>query len=367
MNIPFVDLKSQYRSIKQEIDLAIQTILDSTEFVQGKTVRQFEEHFAELQEVQHAIACSSGTDALHLILWALGIGRGDEVITTPHTFIATVEAIALVGARPVFVDIDEQSYTIDPTLIEHAITERTRAIMPVHLYGQACDMDPIMEIAKRHRLSVVEDCCQSHLATYRGRKTGNFGIASAFSFYPGKNLGAFGEAGAVVTNDDELAVRLRRLRDHGQSKKYHHEELGHNYRMDGIQAAVLDVKAGHVAEWTEARRRIAREYGKRLKHLTEIGLPVEMEYGTHVYHLFVIRSSHRNELKDFLEEKGISTGLHYPIPLHLQKALEASSYREGSFQRTEKAAQEILSLPMYPELSEEQIDFVCNRIKEFCR
>lgn len=367
MNIPFVDLKSQYHSIKQEIDLAIQTILDSTEFAQGKTVGRFEDHFAELQEVRHAIACSSGTDALHLILWALGIGRGDEVITTPHTFIATVEAIALVGARPVFVDIDEQSYTIDPALIERAITERTRAIMPVHLYGQSCDMDPILEIAKRHKLPVIEDCCQSHLAAYRGRKTGNFGIASAFSFYPGKNLGAFGEAGAVVTNDAELAGRFRRLRDHGQSKKYHHEELGHNYRMDGIQAAVLEVKARHVARWTEARRRIAREYEKRLHNLPSISLPLEMTYGTHVYHLFVIRSSNRDDLKSFLERKGISTGLHYPIPLHLQKALADSSYKEGSFPRTEKAAQEILSLPMFPELSEEQIDFVCDCIKEYCR
>lgn len=365
MKVPFVDLKAQYASIKPEIDAAIGRILENTEFLQGATVRRFEEQFSAAQNVKHTIACGSGTDALHLPLWGLSIGAGDEVITTAHTFIATVEAILLAGAKPVLVDIDEESYNIDVSKIEAAITNRTKAIIPVHLYGQSCDLDPIMNIANKHGLRVIEDACQAHLAEYKGECVGSFGVAAGFSFYPGKNLGAYGEAGAVVTNDTDLFQTLSKLRDHGQSEKYHHELLGHNYRMDGIQGAVLEVKLRHLKAWTEARQRNARRYNERLKGIRHLRTPVEMPYARHVYHLYVIRVADRDGLQKHLQERGISTGLHYPVPLHRQKALQFFGHSEGDFPVTERAAKEILSLPMFAELTGEQIDFVCDTIGDY--
>jgi dTDP-4-amino-4,6-dideoxygalactose transaminase len=365
MNIPFVDLKSQYAGIKTEINAAIQKILDNSEFVQGPTVRRFEEQFSAVQNVKHTIACGSGTDALHLALWGLGISSQDEVITAANTFIATAEAVLLTGAKPVLVDIHEPSLTIDPAKVEAALTERTKVIIPVHLYGQACDMDPIVELAKRHNIVIIEDACQAHLAEYKGRKVGSFGVAAAFSFYPGKNLGAYGEAGAVVTNDTALFKKLSKLRDHGQVEKYLHEMFGHNYRMDGIQGAILEVKLRYLKQWTDARRRVAQFYNERLKSIPGVVIPKEMEYARHVYHLYVVRVSERAALQKYLKEKGVSTGLHYPVPLHLQEALQLYGYRRGDFQVTERAADEILSLPMYPELTEEQVDYVCNTIRAF--
>ena len=365
MIVPFVDLKAQYASIKSEIDAGIARILENTEFVQGATVRRFEEQFSAAHNVRHTIACGSGTDALHLPLWGLSVGAGDEVITTAHTFIATVEAILLAGAKPVLVDIDEESYNIDVSKLEAAITPRARAIIPVHLYGQTCDLDPILKIANKHGVRIIEDACQAHLAEYKGTCVGSFGVAAAFSFYPGKNLGAFGEAGAVVTNDTELFQKLSKLRDHGQSAKYHHELWGHNYRMDGIQAAVLEVKLRHLKQWTEARRRIARRYNERLKSNPHLKTPVEMPYARHVYHLYVIRVANRGGLQKHLQEKGISTGLHYPVPLHRQKAFQSYGYKEGDFPVTERVAKEILSLPMFAELTDEQIDFVCDTIGDY--
>ena len=363
--VPFVDLKAQYALIKSEIDAAIGRILENTEFVQGATVRRFEEQFSVAHNVRHTIACGSGTDALHLPLWGLSIGAGDEVITTAHTFIATVEAILLAGAKPVLVDIDEESYNIDVSKIEAAITSRTKAIIPVHLYGQTCDLDPIVKIANKHGLHVIEDACQAHLAEYKGKCVGTFGVAAGFSFYPGKNLGAYGEAGAVVTNDTELFQKLSKLRDHGQSEKYHHDLWGHNYRMDGIQGAVLEVKLRHLSQWTDARRRNASRYNERLKGIPHLKTPVEMPYARHVYHLYVIRVADRDGLQKHLQGKGISTGLHYPVPLHRQKALQSFGHREGDFPVTERAAKEILSLPMYAELTNEQIDFVCDSIGDY--
>jgi dTDP-4-amino-4,6-dideoxygalactose transaminase len=364
MNVPFVDLKSQYRSIKGEIDSAIQTILDSSEFVQGKTVFEFERQFSMAQDVRFTAACSSGTDALHLILWALGIGRGDEVIIPSHTFIATAEAVLLTGATPVFVDIDETSFTIDPSKIEAAITSRTKVVLPVHLYGQACAMDQIVEIARSKNLHLVEDACQAHIAEYKGKKVGSFGIASAFSFYPGKNLGAYGEAGAVVTNDEDLYKKICMLRDHGQVQKYYHDVWGHNYRMDGMQAAILRAKLSHLDEWTEMRRRNAHLYNAGLSDLPQIKIPAEMPYAKHVYHLYVIRTSRRDELKTDLAKKGVATGLHYPIPLHLQRAFLPLGYREGSLPVTEMIARQIISLPMYAELDESQVEYICTSVRE---
>lgn len=365
MNIPFVDLQAQYRNIKPEIDKAVHQILDSSSYILGKAVKDFEAAFAKAHDAKHCLGVSSGTDALHLILWALGIGPGDEVITVPNTFIATIEAILLVGAKPVFVDINEGDYNIDTTKIEKAITAKTKAVLPVHLYGHSCDLHPILELTRKHNLWLIEDACQAHLAEYNGKKVGTFGIAAAFSFYPGKNLGAYGEAGAVMTNDSELYIKLSKLRDHGQGQKYFHEYWGHNYRMEGLQGAVLCVKLNYLEEWTKVRRKNAQYYNHYLREIPEISLPAEMPYAKHVYHLYEIRTHKRDELKTYLEGSGIATGLHYPIPLHIQKGLSCLGYREGEFPVTEKVSREILSLPMYPELTEGQISYVCNSIREF--
>lgn len=369
MQIPFLDLKAQYKSIKDEITPAIQNVLDNTAYILGKAVADFEKNFADAQEVKNCVGVSSGTDGNHLALWALGLKPGDEVIIPANTFIATAWGATLCGATPVFADCEEDSYNLDPVKAEEAITPRTKAIVAVHLYGQPADLDALKKVAVKHNLFLVEDCAQSHLAEYKGKKTGTYGIASSFSFYPGKNLGAYGEAGAVVTNDDELAKKIKMIRDHGAQQKYDHEIYGHNYRMDGIQGAVLGVKLNHLKNWTEGRRKVAALYNKYLADLDGIKLPVEMDYSKHVYHLFVIQVSNgkRDELAKYLNEKGIATGLHYPIPLHLQKCFAHLGYKKGDFPVTEKLAENGLSLPMFAELEEEQIRYIAENIKEFAK
>jgi len=365
MNVPFLDLKTQYQSIKEEINPAIQNVLDNAAFVLGKAVADFENEFKREHNVRNCFGVSSGTDGNHMVLWALEIGPGNEVIIPANTFIATVWGAMLCGARPVFVDCDVESYNIDPGKVEDKITPRTKAIVAVHLYGQPADMDPLAEIARVHNLFLVEDCAQAHIAEYKGKRVGGLSHASSFSFYPGKNLGAYGEGGAVATNDDQLARKFKMMRDHGSEWKYHHEIPGHNYRMEGIQGAVLGVKLKHLNKWTEARRRNARLYDELLRDVPEIVTPKEMPYAKHVYHLYVIRTPQRDALQKHLESKGISTGLHYPVPLHLQKVFNNLGYKQGDFPVAEKLAGEILSLPMYPELTREQISYVCDSIREF--
>ena len=365
MKIPFLDLKQQYKSIKEEIDPAIQNVIDNTAFILGKPVSDFEQEFAKAHDVKHCIGVSSGTDGNHLVLWALGIGAGDEVIVPANTFIATAEGVTLCGAKPVFVDCCSDSYNIDPDKIAGVINSKTKAIVAVHLYGQPADMDALSEIAKKHNLFLVEDAAQAHLSEYKGNKVGGLSAASSFSFYPGKNLGAYGEAGAATTNDDELAKKLKMYREHGQSEKYHHETFGHNYRMEGIQGAVLGVKLKHLNEWTEKRRAVAEKYKNLLEGVGDIVLPTEMPYSKHVYHLFVIKTKWRDELQNYLNENEISNGLHYPIPLHLQNSYKHLGYKKGDFPNTEDLANNCLSLPMFPELSEEQINYVVKNIKDF--
>lgn len=364
MNVPFLDLKAQHATIQDKISTALQEVVDNTSFAGGPQVKRFEDNFARFCQCSHAVGVGSGTDALWMSLLALGIGQGDEVITSPGTFIATAEAISFCGAQPVFVDIDEQTYNIDPTLLEAAITPRTKAIVPVHLFGQTADMDPINEIARSHSLAVVEDACQAHGAEYRGKLAGSLSDAGCFSFYPGKNLGAYGEAGAVVTNNRELAERLQMFRDHGQREKYHHSIVGWNARMDGFQGAVLDVKLPHLLSWTDARRSNAKLYNDLLADLPDIIVPFEADYGKHVYHIYAIRANNRDKLISDLKEQGITCGIHYPVPLHLQEAYQDLGYKQGDFPVAEKCAREFVSLPMFPELSQESIHYVAEKIKE---
>jgi len=365
MKVPFLDLKVQYESIKEEIAAAIQEVLDATAFAGGPFVERFEAEFAQFCQTEQAIGVSSGTSALWLALRALGIGPGDEVITTPNTFIATAEAISFCGATPVFADIGELSYNLNPALVESAITPRTKAVIPVHLFGQMADMDAIMEIARRHNLYVIEDACQAHGAEYKGRRAGSMGDLGCFSFYPGKNLGAYGEAGGVVTNRKDLADKIRMIRDHGQAKKYYHEVVGWNARMDGIQAAVLSAKLKHIEKWTEMRRQNAMLYNDLLKDVEDVIIPTEMAGARHVYHLYVLRMAERESLIDYLKEREIHCGIHYPVPLHLQQAYRFLGYNIGDFPVAEKSSAEFVSLPMYPELSREQIEFVASEIKQF--
>jgi len=360
--IPLVDLKAQYADIKSEIGEAIEMVLDSGQFILGNEVAAFETEFASYCQASYAVALNSGTSALHLALLAANIGPGDEVITVPFTFIATVAAILYVGARAVFVDINPRSYTIDLDQLEAAITNRTKAIIPVHLYGQPADIDPIQDLAKRKGLVVIEDAAQAHGAEYKGRRVGSIGDIACFSFYPGKNLGAYGEGGAFVTNNNDYARAARMLRDWGQERKYHHVIKGYNYRMDGIQGAILRVKLRHLELWTEARRQNARYYNATLEGSPVI-LPVEMPYARHVFHVYAVRTSHRNIVQQALDAQGIQTGIHYPIPVHLQKAYAETGYRLGDFPHAERAANEVLSLPMYAELSNEQIETVSAAIR----
>src|SRR5215467_8005241 len=354
IRVPYLDLKTQYQSIKPEIDAAIARVLDSCQFILGPEVAAFEREFAAYCDASECIALNSGTSALHLALLAAGVGPGDEVITVPFTFVASVAAIIYAGAKPILVDIEPRSFMIDPKNIESAITPQTKAILPVHLYGHPADMDPIMEIARRRRLVVIEDAAQAHGAEYKGHRVGSIGDIACFSFYPGKNLGAYGEGGAVTTNNVELARIVRTLRDWGQDRKYHHLLRGFNYRMEGFQGSVLGVKLRHLEEWTEARRRIAEQYNQLLA-TCEVQAPEQMPWAHHVYHVYTLRIEDRDGMQSALAEQGVQTGFHYPIPVHLQPAYADLGYRTGSFPRAEAAAKQVLSLPLYPELSDKAV------------
>ncbi|MEN6373614.1 MAG: DegT/DnrJ/EryC1/StrS family aminotransferase [Smithella sp.] len=365
MNVPFLDLKAQYKTIKDEISAAINEVIENTAFAGGPFVAKFENEFAKFCGAQHAIGVGNGTDALWASLVALGIGAGDEVITTPNTFIATAEAISLSGATPVFVDIDETTHNMNPELIEAAITPKTKAIIPVHLFGQPADMDPIMAIAEKHGLKVVEDACQAHGAEYKGKKAGSIGAAGCFSFYPGKNLGAYGEGGGIITNDEALAAKIRMFRDHGQAKKYYHDIIGWNARLDGIQGAVLNVKLKYLNNWNDARRKHARDYSAGLSSIKDVIVPQEAEYAKHIYHIYALRVKDRDKFMAYLGEKGIASGIHYPIPLHLQKAYAFMQKGPGSFPVAEKCAAEYVSLPMFAELTDEQVAYIFEQIKAY--
>ena len=382
MKVPFLDLKAQYESIKDEINEAIQKVLDSCAFAGGPFVEEFEKNFAEFCQVKHCVGVGSGTEALWMALLALGVGSGDEVITVPNTFIATAEAISFCGATPVFVDIDEKTYTMDPLKLKEFIEQKcdfiqsanqlinqstqrpVRAVIPVHLFGQTADMDPILELAQKNKLIVIEDACQAHGAEYKGKRAGAIGDAGCFSFYPGKNLGAYGEAGAIVTNNSQMAQKMAMFRDHGQSKKYYHDMIGWNARMDGIQGAILNVKLKYLSAWNEARRKNARLYNELFVNIDDISEPVEAEYARHVYHVYAVRVQNRARLMASLAEKDIHCGIHYPVPVHFQDAYESSGIQNGNCPVAERCAQEYVSLPMFPELTAEQQHFIRDKIKK---
>ncbi len=364
MGVPFLDLRAQYQSIKPEIDRAVQGVINDCAFALGKYVFEFEKNFAALCGTKHCVAVNSGTSALHLAMLALDIGRGDEVITAANTFIATCEPISYLGATPVLVDMDEASYTLDPAKLKAAITDKTKLIVPVHLYGRPAEMDEVLTIAAEAGVPVLEDAAQAHGATYHDRKAGSMGIAGCFSFYPGKNLGAYGEGGAVVTDSDEMAARMRRLRDHGSDKKYYHDEVGYNYRLEGLQGAVLDVKLRYLESWNTARRAHAAQYRELLKNLP-VKLPPADDHCRSVWHLFVIGVERRDELMAFLKEREIFCGIHYPVPVHRQKAYTHLGHHPGDFPTTEKWAERIISLPMFAELTDDQIQLVSSEIGEF--
>lgn len=364
MKIPFVDLQAQYRSIKDEVDTAVLGVMSRGDFILGRAVTEFEEAFAEYCEAEYAVGVDSGYSALELALLAYDIGPGDEVITAANTFIATTLAISNGGAKPVLVDIDPDTYNIDPEQIEAAITPATRAIMPVHLYGQPADMDPIMEIARRHNLLVIEDAAQAAGACYKRRRIGGIGHAAGFSFYPGKNLGAYGDAGAVVTNDPAVADKVRLLRNIGQRVKYHHDVKGFNHRLDTMQAAVLQVKLPYLDGWNEQRRRAAATYERLLSGLP-IVTPMVLDEVEHIYHLYVVRLENREDLQEALQDAGIATGLHYPLPIHLQPAYQELGYKRGDFPVTEAYAETILSLPIFPELDDKKVAYIVDMIHGF--
>ena len=366
MQIPLVDLRAQYSTIKTEIDSAIQRVLDNTSFIMGKEVTSFEAAFASFVGARGAAGVGSGTAALHLAMLACGVGPGDEVITAAHTFIATAEAISQTGARPVFVDIDPKTYTIDPGQVEDAITDRTRAIIPVHLYGQPADLDPLVDIARRRDLWLIEDAAQAHGAEYKGSRCGTIGHIACFSFYPGKNLGAYGDAGAVTSNDEKLLATVRKLRDHGRTTKYEHDEIGYGERIDALQAAILAAKLPHLESWTEARRSRARLYSELLAG-SGVATPYESPNVRHVYHLYVVRTPHRDDLLAYLKSRGVDAGIHYPIPLHKQPAYVKQGYSDVSLPLSERAAAEVLSLPLYPELTDAQIHQVAEAVRGFDR
>ena len=362
--VPYLDLKAQIKPLRAEIDAAIARTIDNCSFCLGPDVAQFEKDFAKYCGAEHCVAFNSGTSAEHVGLMLLGVGQGDEVITTPHTFVATSWAISYVGAKPVYVDIDDSTMNLDPTLIEQAITPRTKAVLPVHLYGQPFDVDGIREVCKKHKLPLMEDACQAHGAKFKGKVVGTLGEVSCFSFYPGKNLGAFGEGGTLVTNNAEFAKRARSLREHGSTVRYYHDEVGFNYRMEGIQGAVLGIKLKHLPKWTAERQRVAKRYLELLKN-TPLQLPHEASFAESVWHCFVVRHPRREELKKHLEENGVSAALHYPLPLHLQKCYASLGHKAGDFPNAEKSASQCLSLPIYPELTDAQIQRVVDVIKAF--
>jgi dTDP-4-amino-4,6-dideoxygalactose transaminase len=363
MQVPFLNLKAQHDSLRTELLAAIQEVIDASAFAGGPFVARFEEDFAAYCGASYALGLGHGTEALWLGLLGMGVRPGDEVITVPSTFMATAEAITYCGAKPVFVDIEDRTYTMDPAGLEKAITSRTKAIIPVHLFGQVADMGPILEIAGRHGLPVLEDACQAHGAEYRGRRAGVLGRAGCFSFYPGKNLGAMGEGGALVTNDAALKDYVAMMRDHGQRKKYYHELVGWNGRMDGIQGAVLRVKLKHLERGNEARRQHAALYGKLLAGLKELRLPVEAPERKHVWHVYAVRVRQRDALLERLGKAGIHCGIHYPVPVHLQHAYRELGLGPGSFPVAERCAQEFLSLPMFPELTQQQVQAVSRELE----
>ena len=365
MKIDFVDLKAQYAAISGEVNETIRRVVASADFILGKDLELFERDFAAYCGVDLAIGVDSGASALELALRAYGVCAGDEVITVSHTFAATAFAISATGALPVFIDVEERSYNMNPALIEAAITPRTKAILPVHLYGQPANIDEVSRIARKHNLLLIEDACQAHGAQFQGKRVGSFGDAGCFSFYPGKNLGAYGDGGMIVTNDPTIANKLRILRNCGQSEKYNHVMVGFNCRLDNLQAAVLRAKLPHLASWNEARRKAAHIYNEFLKNAANIVTPYEGEDRTHVYHLYVIQHPHRDKLMMHLREQGISAGLHYPTPVHLQPCYEYLNVPCGSLPITEALASRVISLPMYPELTREQIEFVCDQVKRF--
>jgi dTDP-4-amino-4,6-dideoxygalactose transaminase len=363
MKVPFLDLHAHHQPIREQLEAAIGDVIDKSAFAGGPFVAAFESDFARFCGCKHVMGVGNGTDALWLSLLALQVGPGDEVITVSSTFMATAEAISYCGARPKFVDIDEQTYTMDPALLERAISPRTKAIIPVHLFGQCADMDPILDIANKHGLPVVEDACQAHGAQYKGRKAGTMGVLGCFSFYPGKNLGALGEAGGVTTNDKELAARIQVFRDHGQHKKYHHSMVGWNARMDGIQGAVLSIKLKHLEVNNVRRQAHALLYDQLLGEMEEIITPFEAPHNRHVYHVYAVRVQDRNQILQAMADRGISCAIHYPIPVHLQEAYRFLGCEEGSLPVTERCAQEFLSLPMFPELTHDQISAVAAELK----
>lgn len=362
MTIPMVDLKTQYLAIKDEIDSAVLGVIQSSAFVLGPQGKALEQEIASYHGVRHAIGVASGTDALHLALIAAGVGKGDEVITTPFTFIATAEAVSYVGGVPVFVDIEPDTFNIDPAQVKKKITKKTKAILPVHLYGHPADMAIIMEIAKEHNLKVIEDCAQSFGAEYKGKKTGSFGDMGCFSFFPSKNLGCYGDGGMIITNDDSLAERLVALRNHGSRIRYYHDEVGFNSRLDDIQAAILRVKLRRIDMYNENRRKNAERYSGHLKK-AGVGTPIEREGCRHVFHQYTIRLKKRDRVKEALDKTGVTSSMiYYPVPLHLQKVYAELGLKQGSLPAAEEAAREVLSLPMYPELTEEQIRTIADAV-----
>jgi dTDP-4-amino-4,6-dideoxygalactose transaminase len=383
MNVPFLDLKAQFREIQHEVLPMVKEAMENAAFIGGPQVSGFESEFAAFCDSKHCAGVNSGTDAIRFALMAAGVRPGDEVVTVSHTFIATTEAISQVGAKPVFVDIDPKTYNMDPNKLEDFVKKRNkgssarnrepgtrnqgrlRAVLPVHIYGQPADMDALLEISRKNDLVVIEDACQAHGALYRGRKAGSMGVAGCFSFYPGKNLGAYGEGGAVVTENEDMADKIRMIRDHGQAKKYYHDMEGYNGRLDAIQAGVLRIKLRRLAGWNEARRRNAALYDELLSKIPGVTVPFQADFATSVYHLYVILVDDRDELQKYLGEKGIGTGLHYPVPLHLQKAYAGQGYKRGDFPVTESVASRLLSLPMFPELKKEQIEYVTDCIRQF--
>jgi dTDP-4-amino-4,6-dideoxygalactose transaminase len=363
MKVPYYDLKAQYSALREEILEALDRVCRTTAFTLGSEVTEFEKEFAAYCDAKHCIGVNSGTSALHLALLAAGVGTGDEVITSPNTFVATAEAIAYTGAKTVFADIDPRTANLDPKLAERAVTPRTRAILPIHLYGRPADMDAFAEIARARKIALVEDACQAHGARYRGRRVGALGQSGAFSFYPSKNLGAYGEAGALVTNDDRVADFARSARTHGQGGRYSHDFIGYNYRMEGFQGAVLRVKLRHLADWSASRKAIAQRYMQRLAG-ARVDFPADDPRDECAWHLFTIYTDHRDSVQEQLEKRGVGTAVHYPRPLHLQKALAHLGYRPGDFPHAERACDRVLSLPFFPEMTEEQTDYVAESLLE---
>jgi dTDP-4-amino-4,6-dideoxygalactose transaminase len=361
MDVPYFDLKAQYDSIREEILEALDRACRDAAFILGPEVALFEREFAAYCETKHCVALNSGTSALHLALLAAGVGPGDEVITTPNTFIATAEAISYTGARPVFVDIDPATANLDPARVQRAITNRTKAIVPVHLYGRPADLDALVEIGQRRGLPLIEDACQAHGARWRGKRVGGFGMAATWSFYPAKNLGAYGEAGALTTNDDGVAALARALRDHGSTRRYYHDRIGWNYRMEGFQGAILRVKLRHLEAWTKRRLEITRLYQDRLAG-SRVDWPRDDARGESVYHLFVVHVENRDVVRRALEARGVHTAIHYPVPIHRQDAYASLGYGPGSFPHTERACERVLSMPLYPEMTLDQAEYAATTL-----